>query len=137
MVIVVPRILPTHLVPLGLGIHKSMEMASSTIMQTLSGVWLDHDEISQSRGGYEAGAALLRVFWVINLLQLGCVVWLYWLERKRRSVEVYQSVPMCELGAEADFPVEAKVQPSSAVGRSERERVGRGCISGSVWGLYV
>ena len=83
-VIVVPRILPAHLVPIGLGIHKSMEMAASSFSQTVSGLWLDHARATTG-SGQAGGEGLLRTFWAINLLQLLCAVGLWRFEARRRG----------------------------------------------------
>ena len=102
LVLLVPRFLPPTYVPLGLGLHKSMEMASSAMSQTLAGVWLDHGRAAVMPGGAarggeggseggEGGAGeqgavkgLLRAWLMINVLQLGCVYVLWRFERERR-----------------------------------------------------
>lgn len=105
LVILVARLLPSSLIPLGLGLHKSMEMASSSLSQTLAGLWLDwtkHDDSSErneTEGAYQAGEGLLRIFWTINILQLSCVILLWRFEGRRRkraaerAVE-YERLPM-------------------------------------------
>ena len=108
LVIVVPRLLPPHLIPLGLGLHKSMEMAASSLSQTLAGLWLDsvkdasEDDGSTGSGGkvYDAGGGLLRVFWIINILQLLVALYLWKLEERRRrrastvaAAEEYEQLP--------------------------------------------
>lgn len=108
LVILVPGLLPPPLVPLGLGLHKSMEMASSSLSQTLAGLWLDWtDDAAVSermeQEAYEAGEGLLRIFWFINILQLGCIFLLWRFEARRRQfredglviqAEEYEQLPM-------------------------------------------
>lgn len=123
MVILVPRFLPSSLVPLGLGLHKSMEMASSSLSQTLSGMWLDGQEDSVS-----GGEGLLRIFWTINVLQLGCAVGLWLMEERKRKLsslaEEYESLPLGDIGDELERE-EQKVlhrsEPSSALASSDAE----------------
>lgn len=97
LVLLVPRFLPPTYVPLGLGLHKSMEMASSAMSQTLAGVWLDHAKEADSDEGREGGGGeedagqetatkgLLRAWLLINVLQLVCVYALWCFEKRRRS----------------------------------------------------
>ncbi|ORX33514.1 major facilitator superfamily domain-containing protein [Kockovaella imperatae] len=108
LVILVPRILPSHLVPLGLGLHKSMEMASSSLSQTLAGVWLDHAKVKDptERMG---GQVLLRTFWLINLLQLACALGLWRFDGWKRK-QAYAPIPLegdgqAEDEDECDSPV--------------------------------
>lgn len=104
LVILVARLLPPAYVPLGLGIHKSMETASSSLSQTLAGLWLDWTK--QTSDEFAAGEGLLRIFWLINLLQLGCMLFLWRLEKKRRvslssasieRAEEYEQLPMSDV----------------------------------------
>lgn len=107
LVILVARLLPPGYVPLGLGIHKSMEMASSSLSQTLAGLWLDwtRKTADGEQDEYKAGEGLLRIFWLINLLQLGCMMFLWRLEKKRRvslrdsieKAEEYEQLPMSDV----------------------------------------
>ena len=98
LVLLVPRFLPPTYVPLGLGLHKSMEMASSAMSQTLAGVWLDHAKEADSGEGREGGGGdgedagqetatkgLVRAWLFINVLQLVCVYVLWRFEKRRRS----------------------------------------------------
>jgi hypothetical protein len=129
MVILVPRMLPPHLVSLGLGLHKSMEMASSTLSQTVAGVWLDwakgQDEEQQE---YQAGQGLLLTFLGINVLQLGCavVLWKLWARRARELAPgmAYERLPLGELGGEGDEDDELddleSVRNMPLLGRTER-----------------
>jgi hypothetical protein len=145
LVILIPRILPPRLVPLGLGLHKSMEMASSTLVQTLSGVWLDHGQ----KGGFRAGEVLLRVFWVANALQLLTAIILWRLERSRRKALMYEALPLDEVGIEGGrAEVESEgMTPDSAVAKSRSERkrgkvifglcVGFVCMSWIVFGIVA
>jgi hypothetical protein len=129
LVILVPRFLPAQLVPLGLGLHKSMEMASSALSQTLSGMWLDRARAADGAGsgdgsgsgeGAGEGAAdesenawavsgLVRAFLLVNVAQLVCVVALWRFEAARRKeneaagvvqrAEEYERLPMNDLPA--------------------------------------
>ena len=114
LVIVVPRLLPRHLIPLGLGLHKSMEMAASSLSQTLAGLWLDSAKDAGEDGGstgsggkvYDTGGGLLRVFWIINILQLLVALYLWKLEETRRrrastiaAAEEYEQLPGEAAGA--------------------------------------
>lgn len=151
MVILVPRFLPPEIVPLGLGLHKSVEMASSAMSQTVSGMWLDRAKGKAENGG----EGLLRAFWGINLAQLGCAGWLWLLEARRRKSmggdgdedegKDYERLPMNDLpplDSESDSddeftyqgrmksvekdPVEdigeANPIPSSALARDDQEK---------------
>ncbi|EIW68617.1 hypothetical protein TREMEDRAFT_69096 [Tremella mesenterica DSM 1558] len=140
MVIVVPRLLPPALVPLGLGLHKSLEMASSSLSQTLSGLWLDHARgADEEEAEYQAGSSLLRVYWTINILQFICALFLWRLERKKRReggveiAEEYEQLPSSdpvEEGSEGEeqegrvnkVPLIRVDGPSSALVHSEGER---------------
>lgn len=115
MVILVPRLLPPGYIPLGLGLHKSLEMASTSLSQTLAGLWLDWtkktaDDVDDE---YVAGEGLLRMFWAINILQFGCILLLWRFEAKRRaslergfSAEEYEQLPMEGVGDESDHDSE-------------------------------
>ena len=103
MVILVARLLPPHLVPLGLGIHKSMEMTSTSTSQTLSGIWLDSTwDANDANSRYRTDAILLRAYWGINVFQLACAVLLWRFEHYRRfsnasgvnDVREYEYLPM-------------------------------------------
>lgn len=83
MVILVPRMLPPELVPLGLGLHKSLESASASVSQTLAGVYLDHAR--GAHGEFQAGQGLLTGFWVVNCLQLACAGMLWVVEKRKRA----------------------------------------------------
>ena len=145
MVILVPRIVPMHLVPLGLGLHKSMEMASTTTSQTLSGLWLDSAQGVPENTA--AGTGLLRFYWTTNALQLGCAILLWRLEEWRRArpegpedgvdlskAEEYEVLPMTTLEdnmSDADEDVQKPPPdlllslasgPTSALAKSDRER---------------
>ncbi|KAG8759577.1 hypothetical protein FRC14_005606 [Serendipita sp. 396] len=80
LVILVPHLLPLSHVSTGLGAHKSIEKAGSTISQTLAGLILDlkghkHDPSSDKTSISEGGNSLqsiqrlLVVFFVINIVQ--------------------------------------------------------------------
>lgn len=124
MVILVPRFLPSELIPLGLGLHKSMETASSAMSQTVSGIWLD-----AARAGADSGArgvqGLLGMFWFINILQLGCAIWLWILEGRRRghvsdedvvAAEQYEPLSMNDLPS-LDSDSENEAEHTWAPGR--------------------
>lgn len=125
LVILIPRLLPPQYIPLGLGIHKSMEMASSSLSQTLGGLWLDwsKDTITEDDEGdeYEAGEGLLRVFWMINIFQLGCIFLLWRFEARRRlmaderrlGVEEYEQLPMEGVGEESVYEDEDNIEGGS------------------------
>lgn len=121
MVILVPKFLPPHLVPLGLGLHKSMEMASTSTSQTLAGLWLDHARVVQTGvSQVRAGAGLLRTYWFINILQLACAISLSRLEKRRRpstdgqpslgNAEEYEALPMASQDEEEDRDMEEEVR---------------------------
>lgn len=108
LVILIPRLLPPQYIPLGLGLHKSMEMASSSLSQTLAGLWLDWTKktADDEDDEYEAGEGLLRLFWAINILQVGCIVLLWKFEARRRArvdqsriarAEEYEQLPMASV----------------------------------------
>lgn len=110
MVILVPKILPPHLVPLGLGLHKSMEMASSSLSQTLAGLWLDRAKPDSAVGPdaetdlKSAGRSLIVIWWLVNVCQLACAFWLYRIEGKRRAAvekqlvkEEYERLPLSDV----------------------------------------
>lgn len=82
LVILVPRILPSALVPLGLGIHKAVEVAASTATQTTSGLWLDYEQ--ETRGKKWAVHSLLVAFAVLNVLQIVQLLGLWKFETIRR-----------------------------------------------------
>lgn len=132
MVILVPKLLPPHLVPLGLGLHKSMEMASSSLSQTLAGLWLDRAKAGpeSQQDVYTAGRSLIAIWWFLNAAQLACTFWLYWYEAKRRVVledrrakEAYERLPMSDVSGDSDIdeeeedvtPQVAYRQPAAAV----------------------
>lgn len=111
MVILVPKLLPPHLVPLGLGLHKSMEMASSSLSQTLAGLWLDRAKAGpeSQQDVKTAGRSLIGIWWLLNLGQLACTFWLYWYESKRRALledhktrEAYERLPMSDVSGDSD-----------------------------------
>lgn len=119
MVILVPKILPLNLVPLGLGLHKSMEMASTATSQTLSGIWLDSArEGAGEAARFEVGASLLRSYWTINVLQLVCAVTLWRLEERRRArgndgidlsgAEEYEALPLSTIDEEDDATLDGE-----------------------------
>jgi hypothetical protein len=118
MVILIPRFLPSELVPLGLGLHKSIETASSAMSQTLSGIWLDAAKKGAEDGSGARGAGgLLGMFWFINILQLGCAVCLWILEGRRRghatsdtvAAEQYARLPLNDLPSlDSDSEAEAE-----------------------------
>lgn len=83
LVILVPRILPSSLVPLGLGIHKAVEVAASTATQTTAGLWLDYEQ--ESRGKKWAVHSLLVIFAALNVLQIGQLLGLWKFEAIRRG----------------------------------------------------
>lgn len=106
LVILEPKLLPAHLIPLGLGLHKSLETASSSLSQTLAGIILDHirDKADPDTADFQAGQGLLTIFWVINALQLACAIYLWRLEKSRRSrlrteierAEEYERIPIAD-----------------------------------------
>lgn len=107
LVVMIPRIMPVSLVPLGLGLHKALETAASSGSQTLAGLWLD---FAKERKG-ESGAAegLLVIYAVINVIQLVSAVALWRFESARRHAakhrayeyaEEYEELPMDESDAE-------------------------------------
>lgn len=111
LVILVPRILPSSLVPLGLGIHKAVEVAASTVTQTTAGLWLDFEQ--ESRGKKWAVHSLLIIFAALNVVQIGQLLGLWKFEsvrrhqisRKRaRVIEAvrYERLPMAPSEAEED-----------------------------------
>jgi hypothetical protein len=89
LVVLVARILPADLVPLGLGMHKALETAASTGFQTLAGLYLDYakrtvsddDEDTQDE---EAAHSLLVIFAAINVLQIIGAFVLWRSEARRR-----------------------------------------------------
>lgn len=84
LVVMVARILPVALVPLGLGMHKAMESAASTASQTLAGLWLDWAK--DHRGGQDNAAhGLLVIFAVVNVLQILSAGGLWKFESARRT----------------------------------------------------
>lgn len=160
LVILVPRLLPPQYIPLGLGLHKSMEMASSSLSQTLAGLWLDwskktgtiddnDDNDDQVDGDeYGAGEGLLRVFWMINILQLGCIflLWRFEARRRRRAndqrveAEEYEQLPMEGVNEasydddeeDEDNETEHDDLNSSAGGSPLTKRVGEEELGGTV-----
>jgi MFS family permease len=90
LVVLVARILPVDLVPLGLGMHKALETAASTGFQTLSGLWLDFakeangEPDDDNKGEEEATHSLLWIFAALNVLQLVGAIVLWRFESKRR-----------------------------------------------------
>ena len=137
LVILVPRILPSRLIPLGLGLHKSMEMAASSLSQTLSGVWLDYAKAQDPTEG-SGGDGLLRIFLTINALQLACAVILWRFDRwKSRRISINASaqeyIPVSTFDAEAgqdDEDIEpppkavmvSEIKTAQAVGPDEKSR---------------
>lgn len=120
LVILVPRLLPAAYIPLGLGLHKSMEMASSSLSQTLAGLWLDwtRKTADDEDDEYEAGEGLLRIFWIINILQLGCILLLWRFEGHRRRshsftlgddrierAEEYEQLPLSDVSDGPSSPL--------------------------------
>lgn len=107
LVVMIPRIMPVALVPLGLGLHKALETAASSGSQTLAGLWLD---FAKERKG-ESGAAegLLVIYAVINVIQLVSAIALWKFEGARRHAchrayeyaEEYEELPLDE--SDADF----------------------------------
>lgn len=85
LVILVPHILPLSHVSTGLGAHKSIEKAGSTISQTLAGLILDlkgkkhttesnkpgFDSTAPSPNSLRSIQILLFVFFIINVIQFG------------------------------------------------------------------
>lgn len=113
LVVLVARILPVELVPLGLGMHKALEVSASTSSQTLSGLWLDWAKDTSGEGdtkGSEAAAhGLLVIYAAVNVLQCILTVALWRFERARRhaarrisaeAAEEYEQLPMDESGDE-------------------------------------
>jgi hypothetical protein len=147
MVILVPRMLPPELVPLGLGLHKSLESASASVAQTLAGIYLDHAR--GAHGEFQAGQGLLTGFWVVNCLQLACAGMLWVIEkRKRAQINIavqYEELPRLSIDRideeqevegdldldenleldednEPELPSEAKVEKVSAITDREKRR---------------
>ncbi len=99
MVILIPCLVSQEFVSTGLGLHKSMEMSSSTLSQTLSGVFLDWDTrevlhphpVMQQRvetkdsANIRASRALLGAFLTINILQLLVAIALRYLYRQQEK----------------------------------------------------
>ena len=143
MVILVPKILPQHLVPLGLGLHKSMEMASTVTSQTSAGLWLDSARLEEGETG-RIRAGLLSSYWVISALQLSCAVIFLRFERRRRDesddgielskAEEYEVLPMNTMDGEEEVDSEEVLRkplsravlpsagPTSALAKSDAER---------------
>ncbi|KAL1408441.1 hypothetical protein Q8F55_005253 [Vanrija albida] len=104
LVVLIPRILPAELVPLGLGLHKALEVCASTLCQTLSGLWLDWAK--EHRGGQESAVhSLLVIYAAINVVQFVLAYALWRFERARRHAcgrrhaaivasEEYERLPM-------------------------------------------
>jgi hypothetical protein len=65
------------------------------------------DWTKQTADEFAAGEGLLRIFWLINLFQLGCMLFLWRLEKKRRvslrasasieRAEEYEQLPMSDV----------------------------------------
>ncbi|KAG8810684.1 hypothetical protein FRC17_002834 [Serendipita sp. 399] len=124
LVILVPHLLPLSHVSTGLGAHKSIEKAGSTISQTLAGLILDlkgrkHDPSSDKTSIFEGENSLqsiqrlLVIFFVINIIQfLGTL--LLWrdgehLQKHPRhtpsaSISVYQPIASEDMEASAQRP---------------------------------
>jgi hypothetical protein len=119
MVILVPCLVSQEFVSTGLGLHKSMEMSSSTLSQTLSGLFLDWDtqELIHphrivrrrlKRDGDEANSraarALLVAFLAVNILQLATSILLRYLYRQQETTsevqrEAYQPLAMTPMAS--------------------------------------
>jgi hypothetical protein len=82
LVVMIPRIMPVTLVPLGLGLHKALETAASSASQTLAGLWLDFAK--ERRGESGAAEGLLVIYAVVNAIQLVSSIALWRFERRRR-----------------------------------------------------
>jgi hypothetical protein len=134
MVILVPRLLPRRLVPLGLGLHKSMEMASSSMTQTLAGLWLDH---ARGQGEFTAGQRLIAAFWGINTMQLACGGVLWAMTRGTRSQ--YEPIPI-SLDDQEERPGETSIGLATT---PREKRRSKGFFAGSlgyiglVWAVFL
>ncbi|KLT39988.1 MFS general substrate transporter [Cutaneotrichosporon oleaginosum] len=166
LVVMIPRIMPVALVPLGLGLHKALETAASSASQTLAGLWLDYAK--ERRGESGAAEGLLLIYAAINAVQLISSIALWRFERRRRlaakhaaweEYAEYEELPMEDddgLTSDEDEPlvedpraraIAAKIKedgPQSGLARSEAERkrgrkfffCGLGFI-GCVWTLWI
>ncbi|BEI83248.1 hypothetical protein CcaverHIS002_0311160 [Cutaneotrichosporon cavernicola] len=164
LVVMIPRMMPVTLVPLGLGLHKSLETAASSASQTLAGLWLDFAK--ERRGESGAAEGLLLIYAAINVVQLISSVVLWRFERKRRlaakhaaweEYTEYEQLPMDEdedpvsdedeEHADARARIAAKIEengPQSGLARNDKERKrGRGFFIaglgfiGCVWTLWI
>ncbi|GMK53678.1 hypothetical protein CspeluHIS016_0102640 [Cutaneotrichosporon spelunceum] len=160
LVVMIPRMMPVILVPLGLGLHKSLETAASSASQTLSGLWLD---LAKDRRG-ESGAAegLVLIYAAINVVQFISAVVLWRFERRRRlaakhaaweEYAEYEQLPMDDdEGSDDEYAdalarIAAKIEedgPQSGLARNDAERkrsraffiAGLGFII-CVWTLWI
>lgn len=116
LVVMVARILPVALVPLGLGLHKALEVSASTSSQTLSGLWLDWakgkggaDGSDNDKGADSAAQSLLVIYAGINIIQAAIALGLWRFESNRRHAmgrlsahDEYEQLPLDESGDEWD-----------------------------------
>lgn len=164
LVVMIPRIMPVGLVPLGLGLHKALETAASSASQTLAGLWLDFAK--ERRGESGAAEGLLLIYAALNAVQLVSSVALWRFERRRRHAAKhraweeyaeYEELPMDDDEATSDDDVRqddararavaAKIRqdgPQSGLARSDAERRrGRACFFAGlgfiacVWTLWI
>lgn len=139
LVVMIPRIMPVTLVPLGLGLHKALETAASSGSQTLAGLWLDFAKERKGEDG--AAEGLLVIYAVINVIQLLSSVVLWRFERARRHAaahrayeyaEEYEELPMDESEAEdygSDSDDEADGEMEADAGESRRQAALRRAVS--------
>ncbi|KAI0078898.1 MFS general substrate transporter [Panus rudis PR-1116 ss-1] len=125
LVVLVPRIVPSKYVSTTLGAHKALEQTGSTIFQTMAGLLLDvkskkpapRIEPPISRNKDDQMQNLLNAFVFFNVLQLGSILCLRILDKRRHAALTrYTSAslpPVIEDDVEDEGPKEPSVEEAS------------------------
>ncbi|KAL4067967.1 major facilitator superfamily domain-containing protein [Scleroderma yunnanense] len=83
LVLIVPALVPLKYVSTTLGLHKSIEHTGSTIMQVLTGIWLDKGKSGSKQRDGSTIQYLLLAFLSLNVLEILVLIVLGRLYRNR------------------------------------------------------
>ncbi|KAH8923164.1 MFS general substrate transporter [Atractiella rhizophila] len=104
LVLACARVVDRKWVSVGLGIHKSLEMSGSTVIQSIMGRMLDTTSEGETDTSKQRVLAVLFLFFILNILHL-CTIFLFNRTLHKRHLSLYTTLPKEPHEGEEDDPL--------------------------------